>query len=147
MPAAGARARRIALGEWGLRFVRSNFEHQDLDPSLLLWDIRRNIAVEYLPKDRVVIQFVFPDRRGAERNWWLLKEPGAEAVDLCRDDPGHGVDLVVSAGLADLTKIWLGELDIDVALRSGALRLDGSAALRLSLRDWFSLSMFAYTPR
>lgn len=137
----------IALGEWGVRFVRSNFEHQDLDPSLLLWDIRRNIAAERLPRDRVVVQFEFPDRRDAERNWWLLKEAGAELVDLCRDDPGYGVDLVVSADLRDLTKVWLGELDIDVALRSGALQLNGSAALRLSFRDWFSLSMFAYTPR
>ncbi|MFW6074031.1 MAG: winged helix-turn-helix transcriptional regulator [Chloroflexota bacterium] len=134
----------IALGEWGHQFVRSNFERQDLDPSLLMWDIRRKINVQHLPASMVVIRFDFTGETGARRSWWLLKEEDATEIDLCLEDPGYDVDLTITADLRALTRVWLGDLDMDVAIRTGAITLAGSSALRLGFRDWFSLSTFAH---
>lgn len=136
----------IALGEWGHRYMRSNFAHQDLDTSLLMWDIRRQARAEHLPSKRTVIEFDFTDQPRAERRWWLLKEPGSTELDLCLEDLGHEVDLFVRADLATLSRIWMGDLDIPVALRSRTLQLDGDTALRLSFQDWIGLSIFAGIP-
>ncbi len=130
-----------SLGVWGHRFVRSNFEHQDLDAGLLMWDIRRCVRAEHLPDGRVVICFEFPDQPPNKRRWWLLKDRGD--IDLCLQDPGYEVDITVSADLRTMTRVWLGDLEITTALRSGALKLDGSTVLRLSFPDWIGLSSFA----
>lgn len=132
-----------ALGEWGHQYVRSNFEAQDLDPSLLMWDIRRIVRSEHLPAGRVVICFEFPDQSGGQRKWWLLKEQDGGELDLCLQDPGYEVDMTIRADLRTMTRVWLGDLEIDSALRSGDMRLDGPPALRLSFRDWIGLSPFA----
>ncbi len=134
----------ISLGEWGQRYVRSNFTHQDLDPSLLMWDIRRLIQVEHLPRGRTVIEFEFTDQTDAQRRWWLLKEAGAEDIELCLHDPGYEIDLFVQTDLETMTRVWMGDIEVAVALRSGALKLHGTSSLRLSFQDWIGLSIFAH---
>ncbi len=145
---AGEELRPIveALGHWGHRFVRSNFEQQDLDPSLLMWDMRRRIRPAHLPDGRVVIEFVFPDQPANQRRWWLLKEPGSDELDLCLQHPGYDVDLTISSPLAILSRIWVGDLESSVALRSGAFTLEGATALKRSVHDWIRLSLFAQAP-
>src|SRR6185295_1495752 len=39
----------LQLGTWGQRWSRSRMESQDLDASLLMWDMRRNLKVGKLP--------------------------------------------------------------------------------------------------
>jgi DNA-binding HxlR family transcriptional regulator len=131
-----------AFGTWGQRFVRSNFDHQDLDPWLLMWDMRRGIRADLLPPGRMLIRFEFPEQPANKRCWWLLKE--RDDLDLCLQDPGFDVDLTVSADLRTMTRVWMGDLAIADALRTGVLTLKGSSALRLSFPDWIGLSMFAH---
>lgn len=131
-----------AFGTWGQRFVRSKFDQQDLDPSLLMWDMRRSIRADLLPAGRVLIRFEFPDQSANKRYWWLLKE--RDDLDLCLQDPGFEVDLTVAADLRTMTRVWMGDLAIADALRTGALRLLGSPVLRLSFPDWIGLSIFAH---
>lgn len=133
----------IALGEWGQRYVRSNFDQKDLDPSLLMWDIRRLVNVNLLPGARTVVEFEFTDQSGPRRKWWLLKEPGADEIDLCLHHPGYEVDLHIQTDLETMTRVWMGDIEVPIALRSGKLKLDGSPALRLSFQDWIGLSIFA----
>jgi DNA-binding HxlR family transcriptional regulator len=134
----------LALGEWGQRFVRSNFAYQDLDPSLLMWDIRRLVRADRLPTGRTVIEFEFIDQTDAQRRWWLLKESNTLAIDLCLHHPGYDVDLFVRSKLETMTRVWMGDLDVAAALRSRGLMLEGSPALRLSFQDWIGLSIFAH---
>lgn len=145
---AGEELRPIieGLGFWGHRFVRSNFEDQDLDPSLLMWDMRRFVRPEHLPAGRVVIEFVFPEQPANRRRWWLLKEPGSPELDLCLHHPGYDVDLTVTSDLKTLSRIWVGDLDGPLAIRSGAVRLEGSTAVKLTVPEWISLSLFAKVP-
>jgi DNA-binding HxlR family transcriptional regulator len=141
---AGAELRPIieAIGVWGHRWVTTEATLKNLDPNLLMWDIRRNINTEPMPPRRNIVQFIFKDRPASERNYWLIVEPGKQ-VDLCLVDPGFDVDLYVSTDLQSMTEIWLGYKTIDQLSDGGRLALTGSGKLAADLRAWLKLSVFA----
>jgi DNA-binding HxlR family transcriptional regulator len=132
----------VALGFWGHRFVQHHIDAEDLDPALLMWDVRRGVDKQAMGSSkRTVIRFELAKVEPEKRRWWLVFDRGD--VDLCLTDPGYGVDLTVSAPLRDLTEVWIGHTELRTALRSGSIQLDGSSALILSFADWFGLSIFA----
>jgi DNA-binding HxlR family transcriptional regulator len=137
-----------ALGEWGQRWARSKMNAQDLDPGLLMWDIRRRINIERLPAHRVVILFDFrgvpKPQRTVRRYWLILERP---EVDLCLKEPGYEIDLLVDADLAALTKVWMGDVRLGDAMRSGLVRLEGSSSVVRAFPGWLALSGFAGVPR
>jgi DNA-binding HxlR family transcriptional regulator len=47
------------LGIWGQRWIETQTSLKNLDPSLLMWDMRRNIDPNPLPPRRCVIQFLY----------------------------------------------------------------------------------------
>ena len=58
---------------------------------------------------RVVIHFHFTDAPARERLWWLVVENAT--TDLCRDDPGHELDVIVECTVRALTELWTGDSD------------------------------------
>ena len=102
----------MALGHWGARWIGSRLKRGQLDAGFLMWDIRRFVALDELPRGRrVVIHFRFTDARAGERRWWLVVENGS--ADLCRDDPGRELTLVVESTVLALTEIWTGDREPD----------------------------------
>ncbi len=68
-----------------------------------MWDIRRFARMEHFPPGkRVVIHFHLTDAPRGERQWWLVVED--RIADLCRDDPGHEVSVVVESTVRGLTE-------------------------------------------
>ncbi len=135
------------MGLWAQRWLRHDLiDSANLDPDVLMWDIRRNVAGTALPRDgRYVVAFRLSGVPISRRCYWLVFERGV--VDLCYRDPGFDVDLFVEASLRRLTQIWLGHVPIDQAIRDGWLRLDGARDDIRAFRSWFSLSMFAAAGR
>lgn len=134
----------MQLGEWGQRWIYAQVSKEDLDPGLLMWDIRRRIRTDALPALPVVVQFNFEGLpRGSKgmKHWWLILESGD--VELCLQDPGREVDLVVLADLYAMTRVWTGELALTDALRQRAIRLQGPAALARAFPGWLKLGVFA----
>jgi DNA-binding HxlR family transcriptional regulator len=131
-----------AVGQWGQRWVETEASLENLDPMLLMWDIRRNIDPTPMPRRRTTIQVMFPDLPEAHRKWWLIVELGEE-VDLCSVDPGFDVDLYLSTDLRTLTEIWMGYTPIARAKEQGRLIITGSRQLEADAGRWFSLSPFA----
>ena len=140
---AGAELEAIiqAIGVWGQRWVRNRMYEDDLDASLLMWDIRRNIKTSALSARRTVIYFDFPDAKRGMKRWWLVIEDGE--VDLCLEDPGHDVDLAVFTQLKWFTQIWMGDLTLGQARSSGKLRLEGQGRLKQTMHQWLGFSSFA----
>jgi hypothetical protein len=65
-------------------------------------------------------------------------------VDLCLKDPGFlVVDIVVSADLRTLTRVWMGDVRLVEAVRAGLVRLDGPPPLVHAFPTWLRLSAFA----
>ena len=131
------------MGLWAQRWLRHDLiDRANLDPNVLMWDIRRNVDGKTLPRGgRYVVEFRLSGVPVDRRRYWLVFERGV--VDLCHRDPGFDVDLFVEASLRRLTQIWLGHIGITQAIRDGWLRLDGSSDDRRAFRSWFALSLFA----
>jgi DNA-binding HxlR family transcriptional regulator len=136
------------FGEWGQRWARSRVGADDLDPGLLMWDIRRRVNVDRLPDRRVVVQFDFravPKTARSPATFWLILE--RRDVDVCLKYPGFEIDLLVDADLAALTKAWMGDVRLADAMRSGLVRIDGPSALVRAFPGWLALSEFAGVER
>jgi DNA-binding HxlR family transcriptional regulator len=131
------------MGLWAQRWLRHKLiEPANLDPDLLMWDIRRNVINKFGPGERrYVAEFQLSGVPVSRRRYWLVF--GRDGIDLCYKDPGFEVDLVIAASLRVLTEIWLGHLSIDQAERDERLRLDGSRRDKSAFRAWFALSAFA----
>lgn len=131
-----------AVGVWGQRWVTSDLTLENLDPQLLMWDMRRSLDTTPMPERRCTIQFQYPGVTPAQRNWWLIVAPG-EQVDLCMVDPGHDVDLYVVSDLKTMTAIWLGYDTVRAAVRDERVVLTGNRKLGQDMQTWLGLSPFA----
>jgi len=131
----------MAMGFWGQRWVESQLSLKNLDPSLLMWDMRRNLDPRPLPPRRCTIKFQFPELVPARRCWWLVVE-GA-TVDLCGFDPGFEVDVLVTASLRSMTAIWMGLAKLGRETAEGRVRIDGDPAMARDMGRWLRLSSFA----
>jgi DNA-binding HxlR family transcriptional regulator len=146
--AAGEELRPIvmALGHWGSRWIGSRLKRDQLDAGFLMWDVRRFARRDLFPAERrIVVQFRFADARQGERTWWLVVENGE--VDLCRDDPGHEVTLIIESTVRALTEIWTGDLQPEVAMKRGEVRVLGMARDARNVWSWIGASVFAPTRR
>ncbi|MGQ0466257.1 MAG: winged helix-turn-helix transcriptional regulator [Sporichthyaceae bacterium] len=132
-----------ALGSWGIRWA-GDLGEKDLDPKLLMWDMNRSVHRHLLPEGRTVVHFRFPEAPKS-RVWWMLLEPTGS--DVCDFDPGHEVDLVVTADLRGLTEFWLGEQSWAQVVRTEKVSVDGPTALRRALPNWFTRSAVVEVPR
>jgi DNA-binding HxlR family transcriptional regulator len=130
-----------ALGTWAQRWFRSSFTGDELDAGVLMWDIRSTVDARMLPPVRNVVQFVFTDQPASSRYWWLVNEDGD--VDLCPLDPGDEAALELRTTLRTMTRVWMGDLAIGAAQRSGALTVLGPHDLRRCLVSWLRLSPYA----
>jgi hypothetical protein len=131
-----------AVGIWGQRWVETDASLDNLDPNLLMWDMRRKIDPKPMPRQRNVIQVIFTDLPKAQRNWWLIVEPSG-AVDLCSIDPGFDVDLYLSTDLRTMTEVWMGYTTLARAKERGKLTVTGNHELESAMKSWLSLSPFA----
>ncbi len=143
---AGLELRPIieSLGAWGVRWI-GELGDADLDPKLLLWDMRRNVDHAATPPGRTVVQFGFPDAPAGARHWWLVISDGD--ADVCDFDPGHPVTISVVSGLRAMVEIWRGDRTWAAALRAGDVELRGAADLTRAVPRWFALSGFAGVTR
>ncbi len=134
----------MALGHWGARWIGSRLKRDQLDAGFLMWDIRRFIRVEECPEGRcLVIHFRFTDAPSGERTWWLVVNDGE--VDLCREDPGRDVTLIVESTLRTLTEVWTGDRQAEEATGARAIRVVGAPADARDLWRWLGRSAFAET--
>jgi len=129
-----------ALGSWGQKWVGSASSLKNLDPSLLMWDMRRNLDPTPLPNKRTVIQFLYSELPASKSHWWLVVEPGG-GVDLCWSDPGFEIDLYVATDLRTMTSIWMGLTSVEK--EHGKLKLSGPQGIIKSMQTWLGLSPFA----
>ncbi|HEV7268675.1 MAG TPA: helix-turn-helix domain-containing protein [Falsiroseomonas sp.] len=131
----------MSIGFWGQRWVESQISLKNLDPSLLMWDMRRNLDPTPLPPRRCTIQFQYPELPENRRNWWMVVE--GRDVDLCSADPGFEVDLVVIGPLRVMTAVWMGLTGIRQEVEAGRVELLGDMGIARSMQSWLGLSPFA----
>ncbi|MBK5220721.1 MAG: helix-turn-helix transcriptional regulator [Thermoleophilia bacterium] len=132
----------VALGTWSRDWLSREISAEEADPALLMWDLRRSLRLQQLPKDPTVVFFRFRDAEPKKRAWWLVaRRSGAE---LCFSDPGFPIDLEFDAEARAMAEVWIGRLELGAALRARRVKLAGPDELVRSLPKWIGLSAFAY---
>ena len=143
LTSAGLELRPIVelLGAWGHRWAHSNLDKGDLDAGLLMWDMRRTVDPAVFPSHRVVVQFEYPDAPKGERDWWLVSENGE--IDLCLNNPGYDVDIIIKCLLKTMTEIWIRQQSFRDAVKKGDIKVLGDSKLTSKLQDWLRTSPLA----
>jgi DNA-binding HxlR family transcriptional regulator len=129
------------LGTWAQRWFRTTFDKHELDPGVLMWDIRCTLDPRAFSSMHIALQFVFEDVPRNARNWWLVYQH--DELDLCPVDPGIEVGLVIRTRLVTLTRIWMGEIPLRDASREGQISILGACRLRTTFEKCFRLSPYS----
>ena len=132
----------MAIGFWGQRWVEVASSLKNTDPSLLMWDMRRNLRVLKLPNRKLTIQFMIGNDQMPHKKYWIISDP-KDGVDLCSVDPGFDVDLYVKVDLRTITAIWMGLETVVRALDDDRMFIHGDADIAASMQSWLGLSPFA----
>jgi len=133
-----------SLGAWGVRWI-GELGNEDLDPHLLMWDMRRTIPVEAWPRTRTTVAFVLSGVAPKASRWWMVVADGE--ADVCDFDPGHDVAATVETSLLTLTRIWRGDVSWAQALSDGSVVITGPADVRRAVPTWIGQSSLAEVPR
>ena len=136
----------MALGTWGQRYVIHELAEHELDPGLLMWDVRRRLDLKAFPKQgRFLAEFTIRDAPTTRRCWWILIEE--QNAELCTQHPGYDVDLCIEADLRTMVDVWRGYLPIQTATSLEVMTLTGTTKHASNFAKWFLLSPFApFTP-
>lgn len=133
-----------ALGAWATRWI-GELGDADLDPHLLMWDIRRTVRLALWPRTRTTVAFRFDDVPARLAHWWVVV--ANDDVDVCDFDPEYDVAATVHTSLRTLTEVWRGDISWDRALSNGTIRIEGPTDVRRVIPDWFGQGIFAEVPR
>jgi DNA-binding HxlR family transcriptional regulator len=126
------------LGEWGLCYAQDPLQDDDLDVTILTWNIRRRVDPSVFADRRVTVKFEFTDASKSKRHWWIVNDRGS--VDLCPTDPGFPVDIYITTDIRTMVHIWVGKLSLAVAVNSERMEVIGPRPLRAKLAAWFLYS-------
>ena len=132
-----------SLGDWGMRWARSNLTEKDYDVELLMLYLQRSIVPEKLIGNETVIRFRFTDI-SEYPDWWLVVKD--KDLDLCVNDPGREVDVWFTSSVKTMVDIWMGDTTYRKAISAGELKIVGPQALTRNISDWMSPSIFADLP-
>jgi len=133
-----------ALGAWGARWV-GDLGEEDLDPHLLLWDVRRTLPVERWPRGRTVVALRFSDVASPVSRWWICV--AGDEVDVCDVDPGFEVTATVRTSLRAMTEIWRGDRGWGDAVRSGRVEVEAPTDVARAVPTWIGQSLLSAVPR
>ncbi len=131
------------LGDWGMRWARSNLTEKDYDVELLMVYLKRSIVQEKLIGRETVIRFKFTDIEEYP-DWWLVVKDGD--IDLCVNDPGNDVDVYFTSNVKTMADIWMGDTTYKKAIREGSLIVVGDKNLTRNITVWMSNSIFTDLP-
>ena len=129
-----------SLGEWGMRWARSNLTERDYDVELLMLYLKRSINPKHLIGDKTVIRFKFTDIKEYP-DWWMVVT--GNEIDVCVNDPGKNVDVYITTTVITMAEVWMGQINYRKAVIEDKLKVVGPKALTGDLGNWMATSVFA----
>ena len=129
-----------AMGVWGQRWARRDLAEGEVDMDLLLWGIERSARADAFG-GRAVVRIEFTDQPAHKALWWYLCDDGR--CQLCIDDPGGETDLYLAATVADLIRVYRGDVSLRRALSDGLVEAIGDYQALEALPVWLNLGVLA----
>ncbi|MDH5711596.1 MAG: winged helix-turn-helix transcriptional regulator [Gammaproteobacteria bacterium] len=133
----------LGLGQWGMRWARSNLTEKDYDVELLMLYLKRSIVPEKLVGTETVIRFKFTDIKEYP-DWWIVVT--GKDLDVCVNDPGKEVDVYFTSDVRTLADIWMGDNSYRKAQKDGTIKIVGDPQLTRNITGWLANSIFADLP-
>jgi DNA-binding HxlR family transcriptional regulator len=131
-----------ALGVWGQRWTRRTLHEDEMNVMLLLWELEQFAHPESFGDKKTIIEFEFSDQPKHKQRWWFLNENGR--CELCIEPPDRDAQVYVGTSLADMIRIWRGDLSIAAALATGRMTLHGSVSMRKAFKAWLGVCPLAH---
>ena len=119
---------------WGGRWAFEDPRPGEIDPAWLLTSMLRRRKPAALPRRRIVVEFQV--RGGRRPTVWLVLDPRGGS-EVCLKDPGFPVDLVISAEVRALFRVWLGRLPRARGRAARPLHDRGGRELVRAFPGWF----------
>jgi DNA-binding HxlR family transcriptional regulator len=133
-----------AMGVWGRRWTRRELKPDEIDIDLMLWGLESSAQFDAFNRIPTVIQIDFTDQPSNKKRWWFLNDDGR--CQLCIHEPGHEIDLYLTATTEDLIHVYLGDIPLSRALDDGRLEAIGNKSDIARLSDWLNLGALANIP-
>ncbi len=132
----------MALGVWGQRWSRRDLAENEMDLGLLLWALEKGARPEAFSRRRTIVELDIYDQPEQKRHWWYLNEDSR--CELCLTAPDRESDVYVRAGLADLIRLWRGDIALSRALADDRLEVHGTTTMIRAFRRWFGTAAVAH---
>ena len=132
-----------AMGTWGERWLEVTPQHADPVYFLNSW-INSYLALDALPKERVVVRFEFSDQPPKTSPMWVIFD--RHHPEVCRSNPGYDEDLIVKGEAVALTEWHLGRTEWAQVISSGRITINGVPKLARALPTWNQRSRWASSP-
>ncbi len=124
------------LGIWAQHWIE--LRREDCDPAYLMQTVHSLLLPEKLPLGPVTIRFEFT---GEAKIYWLVIE--GPHPELCYNDPGREIDLVVRVDEQAFGGVILGRRRFADAVADGSIRLDGAPDLVRTFPGWIGMTRYA----
>jgi DNA-binding HxlR family transcriptional regulator len=128
-----------ALGRWAAEWEFDDPADDECNGLALMWRMHQLAVPTRLPGQRTVVHLRLTGPGAAEG--WLEIDRGA--VTVCKDDPGHDVDLAVEAVTRHLQRWLVGRAPFRDLVADGHARMLGPSRLARAFPTWFDTSLFA----
>jgi DNA-binding HxlR family transcriptional regulator len=133
----------LSIGNWGMRWARTNLSESDYDVELLMLYLERSILPESLPGKETVLLFQFSDIPDAP-DWWIVVT--GNHVDVCTSDPGKDVDVYFNTSVKIMTDVWMEQLTYQKAIKDDLLIITGPKILTKNISSWLQSCVFTDLP-
>jgi len=124
------------LGIWAQHWIELRHDH--CDPAYVMQTVHAILRLDQLPDPPVTVRFEFT---GTPKIYWLVVD--GPQPELCFNDPGREVDLVVTADEEALGAVALGRARFGDAVEAGEIALDGRPDLVRNFPMWIGASRFS----
>lgn len=127
------------MGKWGMRFAREGMTEKQNTASGLLRDVAGRLDLDELPSNRTTIEFDLTDVEQRPAGYIHIRDG---KVQVCDTDLGFERDVVVTATLDLMTRIWYGEIDMGQAMSAGKMKVSAAPVYLRHMPRWFRISSF-----
>lgn len=124
------------LGIWAQHWIELRQEH--CDAAYLMQTVHALIRPEQLRRTGVTVRFEFAHE---SKVYWLVLE--GQKSELCFNDPGREVDLLVTSDERSLGAVLLGRATLADQVRSGKITFDGPTKLIRDFPNWIGVTRYA----
>lgn len=124
------------LGIWAQHWIELRRDHCDV--AYLMQTVHELLLPDRLPRRDVTIRFEFMHE---PKVYWLVLAGGS--TELCFNDPGRDIDLVVTSDKHALGAVLLGRSSFADAIRAGTIILDGPRPLAREFPQWLASTRYS----